>query len=349
VTLTQLRALVAAADLGSFTAAGARLGYSQAAISELVRRLEEECELALFHRGGRRLTLTAAGAEMLPHAQQAVTAARNAESTIRSVRGLRGGVASFGLFRNADFYLLAELGERFTAAYPDVRVRLLGVNPALVAEAVARGDLEAGIVVLPVADSGLEITPVARDEVLYVSANPDHVTRPVDITTLATRRLVLYDAHVGWSDPDRVQLAERARLAGVHLEPFIEVEQAQAALHLVARGVGDTFISRAVADHMTRTEHLKIHTVSVDPPLYNTFAVIRRTGVHLSPATQELIRLALHLLLRNPTLQQLPRSSTGNPGSSTRDEATIEAGLASGDPLPDVNDPDGADLLRGAR
>ncbi len=302
MTLTQLRALVAAAELGSFTAAGGALGYSQAAVSDLVRRLEEECGLQLFHRGSRRLTLTSAGAQLLPHAQQTVAAARNAEELIRSVRGLTGGVASFGLFRNADFYLLADLGQRFAAAHPDVRVRLVGVNSSLVAEAVAAGDLEAGIVVLPVTAPGLDVTPVARDEVLYVSADPTRVARPVDVTTMAQRRLVFYDAHVGGADPDRLQLAERAQLAGVRLEPFVEVEQAAAALHLVARGVGDSYVSRAVAERTADVEHLPVHTASFDPPLYNTFAVVRRRGVQLSPATEELTRLALELLLRNPSL-----------------------------------------------
>lgn len=314
MTLSQLRALVAAADTGSFTAAATSLGYTQAAVSELVRRLEDECGLQLFHRGARRLTLTAAGTELLPHAQQAVSAANNASATIRSIRGLKGGVASFGLFRNADFYLLAELGQRFTTTYPDVRVRMVGINSALVAEAVAAGDLEAGIVVLPVTAKGLEISPVARDELVYVSADPDNVRQPVDIATMAGRRLIMYDAHVGWADPDRMQLLERARLAGVTIEPFVEVEEAQAAMHLVARGVGDTVVSRAVLERIISTSgdtQLGVHAVTVEPPLYNTFAVVRRSDVQLSPATEELTRLALELMLRNPTLQRLqPRDAS---------------------------------------
>lgn len=217
-------------------------------------------------------------------------------------------MASFGLFRNADFYLLADLGERFTTAHPQVRVRLVGINSSLVAEAVAAGDLEAGIVVLPVTAPGLEITPVARDEVLYASARLDNVTEPVDITTLANRRLILYDAHVGWADPDRLQLAERAQLAGVRLEPFIEVEQAQAALHLAARGVGDTLVSRAVVDRTAPNGAPPVHTTSMEPPLYNTFAVIRRRDVQLSPTTAKLTHLALELLLRNRTLERVQQT-----------------------------------------
>lgn len=326
MTLTQLRALVASADQGSFTAAGRLMGYSQAAVSELVRRLEDECGLQLFTRSPRQLRLTAAGEQMLPHARQAVMAADNAGAAVRSLRGLTGGTASFGLFRNADLYLLAELGARFTAAHPDVRTRLVGVNSALVAQDVAKGNLEAGIVVLPVNAEGLEITPVARDEVLYVSADPQHTRKPVDIATFAQRRLVLYDAHVGWSDPDRMQLADRAQLAGVRIEPFMEVEHAQAALHLVASGVGDTFVSRTVAEHTIQADHLQVHTVAFDPPFYNTFAVIRRLDVPLSPATQELTRLALELLLSKPDLddstsrhpKKMPVGSSASSRSSGR-------------------------------
>ncbi|HYO35346.1 MAG TPA: hypothetical protein VER97_04670 [Geodermatophilus sp.] len=88
--------------------------------------------------------------------------------------------------------------------------------------------------------------------------------------------------------------------------------QAQAALHLVARGVGDTVISRAIAHRGIHTEHLPVHATSSDPPLYNTFAVVRRRGVQLSPATEELRRLALDLLVRNATLEhRRPPGTTG--------------------------------------
>ena len=78
MTLNQLRAFLESASLGSFTAAAATLQVSQASVSELIRRLEDEHGVALFLRGRRRLVLTAAGQELLPHAQRAVAAATGA-------------------------------------------------------------------------------------------------------------------------------------------------------------------------------------------------------------------------------------------------------------------------------
>jgi len=305
VTLNQLRAFLETARHGSFTAAARIMGVSQASVSELIRRLEDESNLKLFIRGRRRLTLTAAGQELLPHADNVVSAAENAAGALRSVQNLSGGVATFGVLRNADYYLLSGLVQQFNETHPAVRVRLVGLNSAHVAAAVAEGTLEAGLVVLPINSEGLLVTLWARDEVVYVSADAEHAAHPVTIEKLAQATLILYDAHAGWHDPTRRQLADRANLAGVHLEPWIEVEHVETALNLVARNVGDTIVSRAVAASSNWPTGLTV--VPLDPPLYDTIAFIRRESVPLSPATREIAELAHAMLKTNSDLGQLSR------------------------------------------
>ncbi|MGW2462759.1 LysR family transcriptional regulator [Streptomyces sp. NPDC004457] len=295
ITLNQLRAFLASARLGSFSAAATELRTTQPSVSELIKRMEDHYRVPLFTRGPRRLVLTAAGEELLPYAQQATEAAEGADRALRSLTSLDGGVATFGLLRNADYYFLSELLESFHARHPKVRLRIVGLNSVEVAEAVSSGDLEAGLVVLPVDAEGLDVTPLLRDEVVYVSADPRRTTRPVSMADLAAAKLILYDAHYGWRDPTRRQLAERAQVAGVNVSAVIEVEHVESALHIVARGAGDTIVSRAVAHSRTFPEGL--HTVGFAEPLYDTIAVVRRQGTVLSPATQEITRLARRMLL----------------------------------------------------
>ncbi|MFB8000203.1 LysR substrate-binding domain-containing protein [Streptomyces sp. NPDC056002] len=57
--------------------------------------------------------------------------------------------------------------------YPDVRIRLVGQNSAQRAQVVASGALEAGLVMIPVEGEGLDILPLARDELLYVTASAE--------------------------------------------------------------------------------------------------------------------------------------------------------------------------------
>jgi DNA-binding transcriptional LysR family regulator len=197
---------------------------------------------------------------------------------------------AFGTFGSAHHYLLAGLIGDFRARHPTVRVRAVGQNSVEVADAVREGQLEAGLVALPVDDRGLEIRPALREELQYVSADPARVVEPMTIERLATAPLILYDARWGADDPTRRQLRERAQEAGVQLEPEIEVEYVTAALELAARGLGDTISPRSIV--LQRGYGRKLFATSFDPPFEETFAFIQRRNAQLSPAVREFIRLA---------------------------------------------------------
>jgi DNA-binding transcriptional LysR family regulator len=294
MTLIQLRVFLAAAKLGSFTAAAAAMHMSQPSVSELIKRMEQAYNMRLFARGGRRLVLTPAGAELMPLAEQTVASADAADRALRAVASLSGGVASFGLLRNANYYSLAQLLIDFTEQHPDVRLRVVGLNSVEVARAVVTGELEAGLVVLPIDSEGLRVTPLRRDEVLYASADPTHLAAPVTIQNLAERNLILYDAHYGWKDPTRRQVSERAQLEGIVIEPRIEVEHVESALALVSAGVGDTFVARAVAESSQCPSNISF--VPFAEPLFDTVALIQKENAVLSPATSELIRFARRMV-----------------------------------------------------
>lgn len=294
MTLTQLHAFLAAAEQGTFTRAAQELKMSQPAVSDLIRRLEEELGAALFHRSTRSLLLTHAGEQLLPHAEQAVMSARLGRIAVQSQLELGGGTATLGLLRNADFYLSTDLALTFHQRYPSVRIRLVGQNSAETAVDVATGRLEAGLVSLPVPDEGLEVVPLARDEVLFVSRNAGTPGFRPTIDEFASNDLVLYDAHFATSDPARRQLNERAQLAGCELSPVIEVEYLPTALNLVSAGVGSTIACRAAV--AAGTVDKSLYTASFAEPMYDTLALIKRKGMALSPATRELARMAFEAL-----------------------------------------------------
>jgi DNA-binding transcriptional LysR family regulator len=295
MTITQLRAFLAALEFGSFTAAAAELSTSQASVSELIGRLEEEVGLSLFARGGRRLIPTAAAVELQPHAQQSVTSINNGLEALRSMTSLDGGVCTFGVLRNAAYYDLSDLVQRFHKLYPNVKVRLVGLNSALVAESVARGELEAGIVVLPVLETGLLVKPLFRDEVVYASATRDVKKGPMTMEEIVVSKLVLYDAYAGWTDPTRKQLQERAQLKGLRIDPVIEVEHVETALSLVSTGSADTIVCRTIAEGPAFPSN--IVTVPFEEPLYDTLAIVQREATYLSPATRRIAELAERTLL----------------------------------------------------
>jgi DNA-binding transcriptional LysR family regulator len=290
LTLHQLSCFLAAVEHGSFSAAADALHMAQPSLSEQVRRLEAELGADLFSRAGRGLVLTDAGHALRPHAERVTAAADEAREAMRAVRDVRAGSVSLGTFGNAPFYLLTELVAGFRARHPEVRIRIVGQNSSEVADSVRAGELEAAVLALPIDDTGLDVRPLMRDEILYVSADPERTRRPVTVQALTEVPLIVYDATYGWEDPTRRQLMERAQRAGVALEPAIEIEDSDAAVQIAARGLGDTFVASAVTLG-SRFPSDRLHTASFDPPMFDTFAIVTRRGGSLSPATRELLEL----------------------------------------------------------
>ena len=290
MTLQQLSYFLAAAEHGSFSAAAETLHMAQPSLSDQIRRLEAELGMPLFARAGRGLVLTEAGQLLRPHAERTLAEAEAAADAVREVRTLAGGTVTFGTFGSAHHYLLTGLVAEFRRRHPDVRVRVLGQNSAEVADWVRDGQLEAGLIILPIDDRGLDVRRMSRDEVVYVSADAERARVPVTIEALAAAPLILPDARWSDSDPVRRQLRERAQQAGVSIVPAVDVEYLTAALELATRGVGDTLASRQVI--VGRGFARRLHWIPFDPPLYDTFAFITRANAHLSPATRVFMGLA---------------------------------------------------------
>ena len=291
MTLQQLTYFLAAVEHGSFTAAADVLHLARPSVSEQIAHLEAELGVALFVRTGRRLELTDAGRLLRPEAERTLAAAGEAAAVVQRARTLTGGTASLGTFSTAHHLLLPGLVEDFVRRHPRVAVRVVGENSVQLVEAVRAGRLEAGLVALPIDDEGLEVgAAIAELEVVYASAEPGRLAGPATIEQLADAVLVLPEARWGDEDPTRRQLAERAQRAGVTIRPRIEVQHANAALQLAARGVGDTLVTRALLDVLGYGDRLG--AVPLDPPLHETFAFIRRRNARLSPATRALMALA---------------------------------------------------------
>lgn len=290
MTLQQLSYFLAAVKHGSFSAAATELHLAQPSLSEQIRRLEAELGSPLFTRGGRGLELTEAGRRLRPHAERVLAAAEEAAGSVREVSAMMGGLLEFGMFGQAPYHLVSALVQDFRARHPEVRIRLTGLNSSTVADAVREGRLEAGIISLPIDDTGLDVRPVVRDEIVFWSRDAERLRAPMTIDRLPQRPLILADARYGSNDPTRRQLLARAQAAGITLEPDIEVEGVEAALELAARGLGDTVAAKAVT--VGRGFARRLGSVAFDPPLYDSFAFIHRRNAHLSPAVRAFMALA---------------------------------------------------------
>jgi len=287
VSLQQIRCFCAAIELGSFSAAAEALRVSQPAVAEQIRNLEQILGTDLFVRAARGVMPTEAGEAFAVHTTRSLQALDDAAASVSQFTSLQSGTVALGTFSAPSAWRLEALVESFLERHPDVAVRLVGRNSSVIADRVRRGELEAAVVLLPIDDERLDVRPIVRDEVLYVTAAPERARHPASIEQLVSAPLVFYDAESADEDPIRRQLAERAQAHGARLRPRVEVELIDMALRLVARGLGDTYLPSAYTYAPYFPKGLR--TVPFSPALYDTFALITRPAARLSPSVRELL------------------------------------------------------------
>ncbi len=123
-SLDQIRAFIAAAEEGSFSAAARRLGCAQSAVSDLIRRLEGETAVQLFSRATRSPTLTIAGERLLVDAKLVAAAANKLNCHARSLAQGVEPQLEFVVDVYFPFSIVAKAAMEFQEAFPDVPLRL---------------------------------------------------------------------------------------------------------------------------------------------------------------------------------------------------------------------------------
>jgi DNA-binding transcriptional LysR family regulator len=293
LSLHQLRCFLATYEQGSLTAAAEQLGYAQPSVSEQVRGLEKTIGAPLFRRVGRGVVPTTVAEALRPHAERTLAAAEEARRVAQSVVSLETGTIRFGMFGTARLYASAGLVADVLARHPGVRVELVGQNSSDVLEDLRRGRLEAAMIAMPqISSEGMEVTPVARDELVYISADPERLATPVTAARLAQAALVMPETTWRAVDSTRIVLRRMLHEAGRNPQTRIEVEDVETAVELVGMGVADSVITHGAAVQLLPRLAPKAGWVSLRPRQYDTIAIVHRAGATLSPAAQLMIEMA---------------------------------------------------------
>ena len=242
---------------------------------------------------GRGVVPTEAAEVLRPHAEGTLARADDARRAVAAVNAVETGTVRFGIFGTARLYLGAALVADVLEHHPGVRVELIGQNSAAVEEDLRRGRLEAAMIALPVAISGMTVRPVAREELVYISADPSRLRSPVTPRQLASAPLVLAETTWRTEDSARRALTRAVQEAGHTLESRIEVEDVETAVEIVGRGLADSVVPRGVLDELVPRLAPGVGWVSLRPRMYDTLAVVHRGDATLAPATRLVIDLAV--------------------------------------------------------
>src|SRR6476646_4475596 len=167
--LTALRIFLTVAEERSFSRAAAKVHRTQPAVSQAVKRLEEDLGEQLFDRSSKSGTLTDAGRVLQNYGQRLVRLAEEAESELRD---LRRGRVLIGA-NEAAIHTLLPLMARFRQKVPDIAIDVRRVPARQIAVEVQQGSLDFGALTFRPAEEGLLEVAVGSDE-LVLLLTPSH-------------------------------------------------------------------------------------------------------------------------------------------------------------------------------
>jgi LysR family transcriptional regulator, low CO2-responsive transcriptional regulator len=236
----QLRAFHYVAICGGFSRAAEELLLTQPAISDQVRKLEEEYDILLFNRRKKQVTLTPAGEGLLDITRRLFDSEQQALELLSESRALRSG--TLRIIADSAHHLLLTLGQ-FRLKYPGVQISVRSGNSETVIDSLYSYEADLGVIG--------EI-PTGRDfEVLHLNAtpiiafvaasNPLASRTSLTIEELALHPLILRER----GSKTRRKLEDGAAEAGIILKPTIEAEGREAVREIVASGAGIGFVSAA--------------------------------------------------------------------------------------------------------
>jgi DNA-binding transcriptional LysR family regulator len=297
--LRHLRYFVAVAEELHFRRAAERLHVAQPAVSEQIRKLEDELGVRLLDRTQRNVSLTDAGAALLREARRVLDQAEAARSAVRNMRG-RPSVLRIGYVPASLPASVPRVLQRLAAAMPQVETTLEPGCALDLVEAVRDEKLDAAIVSLPTPTAGLRVTDLSNQRAIAVFpvGHAQAVKSAVRLEQLAPKRIIVLPRAADRAFYDAVIAA--CRDAGVS-PTLIETPdgQVERALLAVASGAGMAMLPESVSE---RYAAAGVRFVPLDGacPVLATAVVSRRDTDHMP--TVAFLRAVSRACERRPTI-----------------------------------------------
>jgi DNA-binding transcriptional LysR family regulator len=291
-----LRVVRAIGDEGGFTAAAESLGYSQPAVSQLVRRLERRLGTPLVQRSGRTVRLTEAGQVLARHAVTVLAAIDTAGEEIAAIAGLRAGRVRVMAFPSSSAVLVPTALAALRADHPGLVVTFSEGEPPQSLAALRSGECDVAVAfTYPGTSAGREEDDLSGLLTVPLLDDDVHVALPASHPLAGNDRIELADlADSPWiagCPRCRGHLLWLAQRAGFTPRVGFATDDYVAVLGLVAAGLGVALVPGLV---LRTTTHHDVVTLPVWPVSRRSVLAVTTPDLRRVPAVAALVDALQH-------------------------------------------------------
>jgi LysR family transcriptional regulator, hydrogen peroxide-inducible genes activator len=284
--LSQLRYVLAVADMGNFTRAAVRCNIAQPSLSQQIIKLEKELGHKLFHRLGRKAVLTEAGTVFVDRARRIVFEVESAAKELGDHPSLERRI-TVGAIPTVAPYVLPQLITRCHKQFPNLQVNIREDFKVALIRELLEGELDLALVALPVADPRIQVEVLWKEPLNLAVAKDHPLASKARVTgaDLATETFILLGSSSSLA-------AQVKRFCGDHhFEPRMGSRCAQVATvkALVGIGAGITILPRVTRSPGDRDSLAYIALADSEPE--REIAVLRHMQRYQSRGAEQFLSL----------------------------------------------------------
>jgi DNA-binding transcriptional LysR family regulator len=287
IELSQLEVFLAVARERRFSRAAEKLFRTQSAVSQTIRKLEDELGEALFDRSSREGILTDAGKMLYVYAEKLINLRSEAAESLGELRELQKGKLAIAANEFTVLYLLPVLAE-FRRLHPMVRITVERTLGSRIPDDVLKFSAEFGVLSYEPQEANLHSVVVFQDELVFVvpPSHPLATAGQVSIRQLGAESFV---AHIVPS-PYREKVIQLFRRHKTPLHMDLELPTLQAIKQFVAMGNGVALIPEiSVETEIARGELIRIPVRELQ--LKRKLRLIYRKQANLSHAARAFLKV----------------------------------------------------------
>jgi DNA-binding transcriptional LysR family regulator len=284
----QLETFLAVAQTGSFSAAASQVHRTQPAVSQMVRKLEEELGEALFDRSSRDGMLTDAGKVLTEYAQKLLNLRREARASMEELRQFQRGTLAIAANEFTALYLLPVL-EEFRRFCPMIKIAVHRSLASSITDQLAAHTVELGVLSFRPESSQLQSITVFCDQLTFVvpPRHPLAKAKSVSIRQLGAESFVAHNV----VSPYRLKVQEAFKRHKTPLNIGVEMPTIEAIKLFVASGNGVALVPGiAVAPELKRGELIAVQVKELK--LERKLRLVYRKGGQLSHAARAFLQVA---------------------------------------------------------
>jgi DNA-binding transcriptional LysR family regulator len=301
--LSQLEVFLTVAREGRFSRAAEKLFRTQSAVSQSIRKLEDELGEPLFDRSSREGVLTDAGHTLQKYAEQLLNLRSDAHEALVELRELQKGKLAIAANEFTALYLLPVLAE-FRRLHPMIKITVQRSLGSRIPDDLLRHTVEMGVLSYDPQEPRLRSIVVYLDELTFVvpPTHPLGGEKQISIRQLGAEVFV---AHIV-SSPYREKVIETFRRFKTPLHMDVELPTLQAITRFVSMGNGVALVPQiSVENELARGELVSIPVRELR--LHRKLRLVYRKDASLSHAGRAFLQVAEAVAVERPKSYRFQR------------------------------------------